>query len=219
VKPVSHRLRLCSKALKVLLDLLDWLCTVGWISLSGWHRAAIISGLLYSHLLVGLRLLCSHFRTTLPSCYHRTTFMIYFFHLQISHFHHWNFFHCCFSMKTAESRKIILGSCIVDFDDVHVWARVFSLRFNIYKVMTVFFKNSFLLQRLWGIISNENVKFGGEKNASYYFQYSTLRWRPNLIIGLLYYVILYPHLVAANVAGILYPHLIIRLLSLLYSLI
>jgi hypothetical protein len=45
-----------------------------------------------------------------------------------------------FSMKTAESRKIVLESCIIDFDDVQVSSRVSSLSVNIGKIMTVCFK-------------------------------------------------------------------------------
>jgi hypothetical protein len=43
-----------------------------------------------------------------------------FFHHQISLFNHCRLPFVLFSMKTAESREIDLGSRIVDFDDVQV---------------------------------------------------------------------------------------------------
>ncbi len=45
-----------------------------------------------------------------------------------------------FSMKIAESGKIVVVSCIIDFKDIQVWLRQFSLNLNAYKVMMVFFK-------------------------------------------------------------------------------
>lgn len=43
-------------------------------------------------------------------------------------------------MKTAESRKLVLGSCIIDFDEIQVQLMVLSLNLNICKVMLVFLK-------------------------------------------------------------------------------
>ena len=45
-----------------------------------------------------------------------------------------------FSMKTAYSGKIVLVTYIVDFDDIQVWIRLFSLVLNASKVMMIFLK-------------------------------------------------------------------------------
>ena len=42
-------------------------------------------------------------------------------------------------MSMAESGKIVLVSCIIDFDDIQVCLRLFSLTFNACKVMKAFF--------------------------------------------------------------------------------
>ncbi len=43
-------------------------------------------------------------------------------------------------MKDAESRKIVLVRCMIDFKDIRIWLRVFSLNLNAYGVMMKFFK-------------------------------------------------------------------------------
>ena len=48
-----------------------------------------------------------------------------------------DFYHF-FSMKMSEFWKMILVSCIIDFDDIQLWLRQFCLNLNICKVMTVF---------------------------------------------------------------------------------
>ncbi len=47
-----------------------------------------------------------------------------------------------FSMKMAESEKIVLASCILDFKDIQVWLRHLSLNLNACRkiVMTVFYE-------------------------------------------------------------------------------
>ena len=44
------------------------------------------------------------------------------------------------SIKMAESEKIVLVRCVIDFDNRHVSLRLFSLSLKACKVMTVFFK-------------------------------------------------------------------------------
>ena len=41
-------------------------------------------------------------------------------------------------MKMAESEKIVLVSCIIDFENVEVWLRLFCLNFNACKIMKAF---------------------------------------------------------------------------------
>ena len=41
-------------------------------------------------------------------------------------------------MKIAEFWKMVLVSCIIDFDDIQLCLRLFCLNLNICKVMTVF---------------------------------------------------------------------------------
>jgi hypothetical protein len=55
-------------------------------------------------------------------------------------FRHNRFSTIFFSMKMVESGKIVLVSCIIDFKEVQVWLRVFSLNLHAYGVMTEFFK-------------------------------------------------------------------------------
>ncbi len=43
-------------------------------------------------------------------------------------------------MKVAESGKLVLGRCVIDFQDKQVRLRQFSLNLIAYKVMMVFFK-------------------------------------------------------------------------------
>ena len=43
-------------------------------------------------------------------------------------------------MKMAESENIVLVSCIIDFEDMQVLLRLFSLSLNACKIMMVFFK-------------------------------------------------------------------------------
>ena len=43
-------------------------------------------------------------------------------------------------MKMAEAEQSVVVSCIVDFDDVQVWLRRFTLNLNACKDMKVFFK-------------------------------------------------------------------------------
>ncbi len=53
-------------------------------------------------------------------------------------FRHNRFSTLSFSMKMTESGKIVLVSFIIDFKEVQVWLRVFSLNFNTYGVMMEF---------------------------------------------------------------------------------
>jgi hypothetical protein len=46
-----------------------------------------------------------------------------------------------FSMKVAESRKIVLVNCIIDFKDAQVWLKSFRLNLNAYGVVMEFFKH------------------------------------------------------------------------------
>ncbi len=69
----------------------------------------------------------------------KTQWCIFFGH-ENSLFGHNQFSTLFFSMKVAESEKIVLASCIIGFKDIHVWLRHFSLNLNACKVMTVFFK-------------------------------------------------------------------------------
>ena len=63
-----------------------------------------------------------------------------FFCLKNSLFSHTRFATLFFSMKLTESEKIVLVSCIIDFDDIQVWLSMFSSNINACKVMMVFFK-------------------------------------------------------------------------------
>ena len=42
-------------------------------------------------------------------------------------------------MKMAGLEKLVLGSCIIDLDDIQVQLRHFSLSLNAWKVMMVYF--------------------------------------------------------------------------------
>ncbi len=64
----------------------------------------------------------------------------FFFGHKNSLFGHNRFSTLFFSMKIAESEKIVLASCIIEFKDIQVWLRHFSLNLNACRVMTVFFK-------------------------------------------------------------------------------
>ncbi len=68
--------------------------------------------------------------------------MIYFFSPQNSLYRHNRFSTLSFSMKIAESGKLVLVGCIIDFKDIQleVWLKQFSLNLNACKVMMVFFK-------------------------------------------------------------------------------
>ncbi len=72
---------------------------------------------------------------------------IYFFGHKNPLFGHNRFSTLFFAMKVAESEKIVLASGIIDFKDIHVWSRHFSLNLNACRVMTVFFSYDGLLQR------------------------------------------------------------------------
>ena len=63
---------------------------------------------------------------------------MHFFCPQKPHFAHNPFSTVFFSMKMAESKQIVLVSCIIDFDDIQVWLRQFSLDLNACKVMKAF---------------------------------------------------------------------------------
>ena len=63
-----------------------------------------------------------------------------FFSHQIALFSHKIFSTLFFSMKMSESGKIVLVSCIIDFDDVQLWLRLLSLNLNACKVMMAFLK-------------------------------------------------------------------------------
>ncbi len=65
--------------------------------------------------------------------------LIFFGH-ENSLFGHNRFSTFFFSMKMAESEKIVLASCILDFKDIQVWLRHFSLNLNACRVMTVFYE-------------------------------------------------------------------------------
>ncbi len=66
--------------------------------------------------------------------------MFYFFFASKIHFRHNRFSTLFFSIKIAESGKIGLVRCIIDFKDIQVWLGQFSLNLNACKVMMVFFK-------------------------------------------------------------------------------
>ncbi len=55
-------------------------------------------------------------------------------------FRHNRFYTLFFSMKMVESGKIVFVSCIIDFKEVQVWWKVFTLNLNTYGVMMGFFK-------------------------------------------------------------------------------
>ena len=57
--------------------------------------------------------------------------MIHLFSSQNSLFTHHQFYTLAFSMKMAESGKVVLVSCIIDFDDVQVWLKQFSLNLKL----------------------------------------------------------------------------------------
>ncbi len=65
---------------------------------------------------------------------------IFFFGHKNSLFGHNRFSTLFFSMKVAESEIIVLANCILDFNDIQVWLRHFSLNLNDCRVMMVFYK-------------------------------------------------------------------------------
>jgi hypothetical protein len=64
----------------------------------------------------------------------------FFFGHENSLFGHKRFSTLLFSMKVAESEKIVLASCIIEFKDLSVLLRHFSLNLNACRVITVFFE-------------------------------------------------------------------------------
>ncbi len=87
----------------------------------------------------------------------RPNYDLIFFGHENSLFGHNRFSTLFFSMKVAESEIIVLANCILDFKDIQVWLRHFSLNLNACRVMTVFFKipgqilkkSVITLQALW----------------------------------------------------------------------
>ena len=61
-------------------------------------------------------------------------------------------------MKMAESEKIVLVSCIVDFGDIQVWLRRFTLNLNACKVMNPY---DGLLQNLAWKYQERHHNFAG----------------------------------------------------------
>jgi hypothetical protein len=48
--------------------------------------------------------------------------------------HNFRFATVFFFMKIAESKKLVLGRCVIDFDEIKVWLMISSWRLNICKV-------------------------------------------------------------------------------------
>ncbi len=86
-------------------------------------------------------------------------YYIIFFGHKNSLFGHNRFSTLFFSMKIAESEKIVLASCMIEFKDIQVWLRHFSLNRNACRVMTVFFKIRPEILKTFHFAVNLNASF------------------------------------------------------------